>query len=406
MEIKDTVEGLFSNNVKVLRRSEIREILKLTRQPGVISLAGGLPYPGLFPVEEVQDVVRTVLEREGKQALQYGPTEGDERLLNFLVDLMKEQENAEVERENFLIVSGSQQALDLIGKLFINPGDPIIVGLPTYLGALQAFNGYRAKFIGVPLDKNGMDVDKVEEILKEYKGRGERIKFIYVVPDFQNPSGITMSYERRRKLLSIAEEYNTVIVEDSPYRELRYEGEDIPMIGAMDKKGYALSLHTFSKIFAPGTRLGWIIANKVIIDKLVMAKQPVDLCSPPFNQAIVYEFCSRGLLKTHIEKIVKYYRKKRDIILEAMDKYMPKEEGIYWTHPEGGMFLWVTLPENIDAEELFPKAIEKKVAYVVGSAFHFDRSGKNTMRLNFSYPTEEQLEEGIKRLAVLLKEVL
>ena len=406
MEIKDTVEGLFSNNVKVLRRSEIREILKLTRQPGVISLAGGLPYPGLFPVEEVQDVVRTVLEREGKQALQYGPTEGDERLLNFLVDLMKEQENAEVERENFLIVSGSQQALDLIGKLFINPGDPIIVGLPTYLGALQAFNGYRAKFIGVPLDKNGMDVDKVEEILKEYKGRGERIKFIYVVPDFQNPSGITMSYERRRKLLSIAEEYNTVIVEDSPYRELRYEGEDIPMIGAMDKKGYALSLHTFSKIFAPGTRLGWIIANKVIIDKLVMAKQPVDLCSPPFNQAVVYEFCSRGLLKTHIEKIVKYYRKKRDIILEAMNKYMPKEEGIYWTHPEGGMFLWVTLPENIDAEELFPKAIEKKVAYVVGSAFHFDRSGKNTMRLNFSYPTEEQLEEGIKRLAVLLKEVL
>jgi 2-aminoadipate transaminase len=185
---------------------------------------------------------------------------------------------------------------------------------------------------------------------------------------------------------------------------LRFEGDPVPMVGAMDKKGHALSLHTFSKIFAPGTRLGWIIANPTILDKLIMAKQPADLCTNPFGQAVVYEFCNRGLLKPHIEKIIQYYRKKRDIMLDAMEKYMPKD--VDWTHPEGGLFLWATLPEHMDAEELFPKAIEKKVAYVIGSAFHFDRSGKNTMRLNFSYPEEEQIEEGIKRLADLFKEAL
>ena len=406
MVINEVLSGLFSRHVKMLRRSEIREILKLTRKPGVISLAGGLPYPELFPIEEMSDIVKTVLNREGKQALQYGPTEGDPRLLDFLVNMMRTQENAVVTKDNFLIVSGSQQALDLIGRLFINEGDPIIVGLPTYLGAIQAFRGYRPNFVGVPVDKNGMDVEIVEEKLKEYKAHNQKIKFIYVVPDFQNPSGVTMTYERRLKLLELAEEYETIIVEDSPYREIRFEGESIPMIGAMDKKGYALSLHTFSKIFAPGTRLGWIIANEIIIDKLVMAKQPADLCSTPFSQAIVNEFCQRGLLQPHIDKIVKYYGKKQKIMLSAMKEYFPKDAGIDWTRPEGGMFSWVTLPKHVDCEKLFPKAVERKVAYVVGSAFHFDRSGKNTMRLNFSYPTEEQLEEGIKRLGELFREVI
>lgn len=405
-KIADILPDLLSTTSKVLRRSEIRELLKLTRQPGVISFAGGLPFPGIFPKEEIKDVVQTVLEREGELALQYGPTEGDARLIDFIVKWMREDEGAEIDKDNILIVSGSQQALDLIGKIFIDPGDPIIVGLPTYLGALQAFNSHRARMIGVPVDKQGMNMDRVEEILREFGKKGEKIKFIYVVPDFQNPSGVTMTLERREKLLELCYEYGTIVVEDSPYRELRFEGESLPMVGAMDKRGYAFSLHTFSKILFPGTRVGWVIANKAIMDKLVMAKQPADLCSSPFTQAIIYEYCRRGLLEPHIEKIVDLYRKKRDVMLGDLERYMPKDAGVDWTHPEGGLFLWVTLPEHLDAEDLFPKAIEKKVAYVMGSAFHCDRSGKNTMRLNFSYPSEEQIDEGIKRLAVLIKEAL
>lgn len=404
--IADILPDLLSETSKVLRRSEIRELLKLTRQPGMISFAGGLPYPGLFPVEEMKDVVKTVLEREGELALQYGPTEGDSRLIEYLVNWMREDEGAEIDQDNILIVSGSQQAFDIIGLVFLNPGDPIIVGLPSYLGALQAFKAHRAKFLGVAVDKQGMDVDRVEEILKEYAEKKEKIKFIYTVPDFQNPSGVTMSLERREKILDLCYEYGTIVVEDSPYRELRFEGESLPMVGAMDKRGYAFSLHTFSKILFPGTRIGWVIANKAIMDKLVMAKQPLDLCTSPLAQSIVYEFCRRDLLKPHIKKIVEVYRRKRDVMLDALGKYVPEDLGIDWTHPQGGLFLWVCLPEHANAEELFPKAIEKKVAYVVGSAFHFDRSRKNTMRLNFSFPSEEQIEEGIKRLADLFKEIL
>lgn len=405
-KIADILPQLLSSTTKALRRSEIRELLKLTRQPGVISFAGGLPYPGLFPKEEIKDVVNRVLDNEGELALQYGPTEGDSRLIDYLVNWMREDEGAEIDRDNILIVSGSQQALDLIGKVFIDPGDPVVIGLPSYLGALQAFSTHRAKLIGVPLDKQGMDVDRVEEILKDYREKGGKIKFIYTVPDFQNPSGVTMTLERREKLLDLCYEYGTIVVEDSPYRELRFEGEPLPMVGAMDKRGYAFSLHTFSKILFPGMRLGWIIANKAIMDKLVMAKQPTDLCTSPFCQSVVYEFCRRGLLKPHIQKIVEVYRKKRDRMLQALDEYMPKEAGIDWTHPQGGLFLWVWLPEHLDSEVLFPKAVERKVAYVIGSAFHFDRSGKNTLRLNFSYPSEEQIDEGIKRLAEVIKDAL
>jgi 2-aminoadipate transaminase len=406
MKIADILPELLSSTSKALRRSEIRELLKLTRRPGMISFAGGLPFPGLFPAEELKDVVNTVLEKEDELALQYGPTEGDSRLIDYLVRWMREDEGAEIDKDNILMVSGSQQALDLIGKVFIDPGDPIIIGLPSYLGALQAFNTHLAKLIGVPLDKQGMDVNRVEEILGDFREKGEKIKFIYIVPDFQNPSGVTMSLERREKLLDLCYEYGTIVVEDSPYRELRFEGESLPMVGAMDKKGYAFSLHTFSKILFPGTRLGWIIANKAIMDKLVMAKQPTDLCTSPFCQSIVYEFCRRGLLKPHIRKIVTVYRKKRDRMLQAMEEYMPQDAGIEWTRPEGGLFLWACLPEHMDTEKLLTRAVEKKVAYVIGSAFHFDRSGKNTMRLNFSYPSEEQIDEGIKRLAGVIKEAL
>lgn len=405
-KVADILPGLLSLTSKGLTRSEIRELLKLTRQPGIISFAGGLPFSGLFPIQEIKDIVNTVLEEEGEIALQYGPTEGDSRLRKVLVEKVKVEEGVDIDEENILIVSGSQQALDLIGKIFIDPGDPIIVGLPSYLGGIQAFKSFRANMLGARLDKQGMNVDRVEEILRKYAAKGQKIKFVYVVPDFQNPSGVTLSLERRRKLLDICYEYNTVVVEDTPYRELRFEGQSVPKLGAMDNRGHAFSLHTFSKILFPGTRIGWIVANKAIMDKLVMAKQPTDLCSPPLNQSIIYEFCRRGLLEPHINKIIEVYRSKRDVMIKALEEYIPKDAGIDWTHPEGGLFLWVTLPEKMDVEELFPKAVEKKVAYVVGSAFHFNRSGKNTMRLNFSYPTEEEIDEGIKRLAGLIKEEL
>jgi 2-aminoadipate transaminase len=405
-KIADILPGLLSLTSKGLTRSEIRELLKLTRQPGIISFAGGLPFSGLFPIQEIKDIVNTVLEEEGEIVLQYGPTEGDSRLRKFLVEKVKVEEGVDIDEENILIVSGSQQALDLIGKIFIDPGDPIIVGLPSYLGGIQAFKSFRANMLGARLDKHGMNVDTVEEIMRTYTAKGQKIKFVYVVPDFQNPSGVTLSLERRKRLLDICYEYDTLVVEDTPYRELRFEGQSVPKLGAMDNRGHAFSLHTFSKILFPGTRIGWIVANKAIVDKLVMAKQPTDLCSPPLNQSIIYEFCRRGLLEPHIKKIVEVYRNKRDVMIKALEEYMPKDAGIDWTHPEGGLFLWVTLPEKMDVEELFPKAVEKKVAYVVGSAFHFDRSGKNTMRLNFSYPTEEEIDEGIKRLAGLIKEEL
>ena len=405
-EIAEILPGLLSRNSKSLRRSEIREILKFTRQPGVISLAGGLPSPALFPIEEMKDIVQTVLSREGPLALQYGPTEGDKRLIDFITGWMQEDEGAEICSENILIVSGAQQALDLIARIFIDPGDNLIVGLPTYLAAIQAFKSYGANLIGVPVDKEGMKVDVVENCLRSFQKKKQQMKFIYVVPDFQNPSGVTMTLERRNKLLDLCYKYGTILVEDSPYRDLRYEGQPIPLMGAMDIKGYAFSLHTFSKIFAPGIRIGWIIANKNIMDILIMAKQPADLCSPSFTQSIMYEFCRRGLLKPHIKRLVNAYSRKRDVMLKALDKFMPKDSGIDWTHPEGGLFLWLTLPGHIDAEEIFPRSIEKKVAYVMGSAFHFDRSGKNTMRLNFSYPSEEQIEIAIQRLADLFKEML
>lgn len=397
---------LLSCTSRGLTRSEIRELLKLTRQPGIISFAGGLPFSGLFPIEEIKDIVSAVLDREGELALQYGPTEGDGRLIRYLVERMKKKENVEISEENVLIVSGAQQALDLIGKIFIDPGDPIVLGLPSYLGGIQAFNSFRANMIGAVLDKQGMDLNAVENTLKANRDKNRRVKFVYVVPDFQNPSGVTLSRERRQRLLDLASEYETVVVEDSPYRDLRFDGEPLPMLKAMDQDGFVLSVHTFSKILFPGTRLGWVVADRPIMDKLIMAKQSTDLCSPPFTQSVVYEFCRRGLLDAHIERIVEVYRKKRDLMTRALEEHMPQGSGVDWTYPEGGLFLWVKLPEHMDAAELFPKAVERKVAYVVGSAFHFDRSGKNTMRLNFSYPTEEEIVEGIKRLAGLIKDEL
>ena len=394
----------FSANARKMKKSVIRELLKLTRRPEVISFAGGLPDLSAFPVEEISEVTVDVLRRDGVLALQYSPTEGDPRLKDELIAHHEREDGMHLSPENVLVTVASQQGLDLVAKIFIDRGDPVIVGLPTYVGGLGAFRSYGANMIGVPLDDDGMRMDLLEAELEKLRRRDAKPKFIYVVPDFQNPAGITMTKERRLRLIELARRYDTLIVEDSPYKELRYEGEGVPSIFALDGDGQVIGLHTFSKILFPGMRLGWVIADEAIIQKLVIAKQSTDLCTPAFTQAIVAEFASRGLLNKNIETVKKVYREKRELMLKALDEYMPKLDGLRWTRPEGGLFLWVTLPSYMDADQLFYEAVEQNVAFVVGSAFYCDGGGHNTMRLNFSYPTKDDIVEGIKRLAKVIED--
>jgi 2-aminoadipate transaminase len=273
--------------------------------------------------------------------------------------------------------------------------------LPSYVGGLQAFTSYRAKMVGVPQDDQGMRMDKLERLLEKLARKKKKPKFIYVVPDFQNPSGVTMSLERRKKLLELAYKYEVPIVEDSPYRDLRFAGEAVPAIYALDDQEQVIVLGTFSKIFCPGLRLAWIMAPAAWLDKLVIAKQGMDLCCPTFNQLVASEYIDRGQLPRQIEEIRRLYGRKREVMLKALKKHMPK--GVKWTKPEGGLFMWLKLPKHMSANELFSKAIEEKVAYVVGTAFHCDGKGQNAMRLNFSYASEEQIEEGVRRLATMIK---
>ncbi len=398
------IERVFSQNARGMKKSVIRELLKLTRRPEVISFAGGLPDLSAFPVEEVSEVTVDVLKREGVNALQYSPTEGDARLKDELIAHHEREDGITLAPENVLITVASQQGLDLVAKIFIDRDDPVIVGLPTYVGGLGAFRAYGADMIGVSIDEQGMKMDVLERRLEKLKKEGRKPKFIYVVPDFQNPAGITMTEERRRRLIELAHCYDVLILEDSPYKELRYEGETVRSIFALDGDGQVIGLHTFSKILFPGMRLGWVIGPEPVIQKLTIAKQSTDLCTPAFTQAIVAEFASRGLLQKNIDSVKLVYREKRQIMLDALDKYMPKLPGLKWTKPQGGLFLWVTLPRYMDSEELFFEAIEQNVAFVIGTAFYCNNGGRNTMRLNFSFPTKEDIVEGIRRLAKVIEE--
>ncbi len=394
------VSKFYSKNVMNIDRSAIRDLLKITRQPDMISFGGGLPSPETFPVKEMEQISCKLLREKGTIALQYGPTEGELALREEISKWMqREKEN--VNCENILVTSGAQQGLDIISKVFLDPGDTIIVELPSYMGGLQSFSAYRARIVGVPQDNYGMQIDLLEKTLEMLHKINNKPKFIYVVPDFQNPSGVTMTLERRKRLLELAYEQDILIIEDSPYRDLRFAGDFVPMICSLDTENYVIALGTFSKLLCPGLRLAWITMSKEWMERMVAAKQSMDLSSPIFTQLMVAEYLKRGLLPQQIERIRRLYAKKRNVMIDALHRYMP--EGVEWTEPEGGLFLWVRLPENMNATALFPKAVENKVAYVVGSAFHCDGKGHNTMRLNFSYPSEEQIEEGIKRLARMLQ---
>ncbi|MFP4024010.1 MAG: PLP-dependent aminotransferase family protein [Thiohalospira sp.] len=395
------LEQIFSASAKNMKRSAIREILKLTQRPEVISFGGGLPSPESFPIEQLKEITTEILDTDGPGALQYSATEGVPELRKILVERYQKQ-GLKLELDNLIITTSSQQALDLLGKIFINRGDKIICGLPSYLGGLSAFNTYGADLVGIKFDEHGMRADKLEEKLEELKANGEKPKFIYIIPDFQNPAGITMPESRRLEIIALAKKYDVLIVEDSPYREVRFEGEPQRTIYELDNDGQVILLGTFSKVFVPGFRIGWVIAHENIIDKIVIAKQSADLCTPTLNQKIAHKYIEKGYFDVNLKEIIKQYHEKRDNMLKAFKEYMP--EGVKWTEPEGGLFLFLTLPEHMDAEILFKKAIEKNVAFVLGSVFHCDGSGKNTMRINFSYMSKEKTTEGVKRLAKAIKE--
>jgi 2-aminoadipate transaminase len=400
-------EYRYAHRMQKMGSSVIRELLKFTEQPDIISFAGGLPAPEVFPVKEFQEACNEVLARHGAQALQYSTTEGYLPLRQ-MIARHTGRYAVEVTAENILITSGSQQALDFIGRLFINRGDYIVVESPTYLGALQAWNAYGAQYISVRMDEDGMLVDELEEALR--KGP----KFIYVLPNFQNPSGSTLSLERRQKLVELADKYGVPIVEDDPYGQLRYEGEHLPSVVYLDSQfrgpngghysGNVIYLSTFSKLLAPGLRLAWIIAPPEVIRKFVMAKQAADLHTASFNQYVAFEVGKGGFLDEHVKVIRATYKERRDVMMEMMSEMFPPE--MRWTHPHGGMFLWGIMPENLDAAEVLKIAIERKVAFVPGASFHANGGGANTMRLNFSYSSPDTIREGITRMGTVLKEMI
>ena len=396
----------YAARTRRMKASAIRELLKFAEQPDMISFGGGFPAADVFPVEEFKRACNYVLEHKGAEALQYGGTDGYVPLRE-MIARHTSAIGINVDIDNILITSGSQQALDLLGKIFINRGDRILVESPTYLGALQAWNAYGAEYITVPADEDGMRTDLLEEALRIGP------KFIYVLPNFQNPTGTTLPLDRRQKVVELADRYGVPIVEDDPYGQLRYEGVDLPAVELLDSQmrmtpgnytGNVIYLSTFSKILAPGLRLAWVIAPKEVIRKLSLAKQGTDLHTSTFNQIVAHEVGQHGFIDRHVKVIQDTYRVRRDAMLDALDEHMP--EGVSWTKPQGGLFLWVTLPQQFNATEMLQEAIAEKVAYVPGEFFHPDGSGKNTMRLNFSFCNPELINEGISRLGKAFKKKL
>ncbi len=398
----------YATRTQSMRGSAIREILKLTQHSDIISFAGGLPAPDCFPIQKIMAATQRALEQHGSEALQYGVTEGYLPLREMLVRHMRRYGVA-CGVNNILITTGSQQALDLIGKVLINPGDRVIVEEPTYLGALQAWNSYGAAYVPIPVDGEGMRTDVLEDALHQ-----THPKFIYALPNFQNPSGVTLSNRRRVELVRLADKYRVPIIEDDPYGQLRYEGDHESSLFAMEAlntrlesghkssvSGDVVYLSTFSKTLCPGLRVGWMVGPEQVIGRMAQAKQGVDLHTSTFAQAMAYETARNGFLDRHIQMLRHVYVERRDKMLSSMAEHFP--QGVTWTHPTGGLFLWVTLPKGMNSTELLKKAIENKVAFVPGGEFYPCGGGENTLRMNFSNPTLEQIEVGIRRMAGVLK---
>ena len=389
----------YSDTVKRMKSSEIRELLAVSQKPGVISFAGGLPSPQAFPIEQINTIIQEIIEKEPNLAFQYGTTQGRPSFRKIIADRMASKEGISTNANDVLITVGSQQALDLTGRVFINPGDTIFLGMPTYLGGINVFRAYGANMVGVPVDEHGMNVDMLEEKIIFDEKQGKPGKLIYSVPTFQNPTGADMSSDRRKHIVQLAEEHNIVLLEDDPYGRLRFEGEHLKPLKTYGD--HVVYMATFSKTLSPGLRLAYVIAPEEIISKMTLAKQSVDLCTPTLTQAIAQRFISQGHMDKHIPFVIDMYKRKRDIMLAALEEHFPK--GCTWTHPKGGMFLWATLPETVDTREMFQYAIKEKVAYVHGRDFYANGGGVHSMRLNFSFPHDEDIAKGIERLGKTIK---
>lgn len=390
----------FAERMNVVKASTIREILKLTERPEVISFAGGMPAPELFPIEEMKKISVKVLEEEGQKALQYAPTDGYPPLREKIARRLGRVGIKNITANNILLTSGSQQGLDFSGKVFLDPGDVVVCERPSYLGAINAFKAYQCKFVDIPMDDRGMIMEELEKTLESTPN----VKFIYVVPDFQNPTGKTWPVERRKKLVELANKYNVVVIEDNPYYELRYEGEMPPAIKSFDTEGRVVFLGTFSKTFCPGLRMGWVCASEEILNKYNLVKQASDLQVNSLTQRELNAYLEMYDLDARIEEIKKVYKKRRDLMLQEIKNNFPPEVKV--VKAEGGLFLWLEFPEHIDTTELMKKTLERNVAFVPGAPFYPNGGGHNTCRLNYSNMPEDKIVEGIRRLAEVIKEVI
>lgn len=387
----------YADRVATLSGSAVREILKLTQQPDMISFGGGMPSEDAFPTEDLKRIMNGIVADLGGEVLQYGVTEGYLPLREEIVKMMAAK-GVQTKADDVLITSGSQQGIDLVARAFLNKGDKVIVESPTYLSAIQVFKLYEADLIPVAVDEDGILPGELQKIFDTY---GEAVKLVYMVPTFQNPTGKAMPLARRQEILSIINQQKVVLIEDDPYGDLRYSGEAIPTFASLDKEGQVLYLGSFSKVVAPGLRVGYAIADEAILGKMVIGKQANDVHTPMFSQMVIAQYLKEGLLPGHLAEINAMYRQKRDEMLKCLDAYMPA--GVKWTHPDGGLFIWLELPEGMNSNDLFMEAVKEKVAFVAGDSFFAHGEVKNAMRLNFSNATWENIEIGIRKLAEVIK---
>jgi 2-aminoadipate transaminase len=393
----DRFVDLYAHRTSGMSASEVRALFAVASRPEVVSLAGGMPFVQALPTDDVLDVVREVLDEHGSAALQYGGGQGDPGLREQLARLMA-AEGIEGDPDDIVITTGAQQALDLIGKIFIDPGDLIAVEAPAYVGALTAFGAYEPRYLQVEIDGDGMLVDQLEQALV----RGERPKFVYTCPNFGNPSGVTLSYDRRQQLVSLCRETGIPIIEDNPYGLLLFEGEPLPSLRTLDPDN-VIYLGTVSKVFSPGVRVGWALAEQSVVQRLVLAKEAADLCGSSFTMLVTERyFADEERWRSNLASLVETYRSRCHAMLEAIDEHFP--DGAMWTRPAGGFYVWVTLPEWFDTRAMLAAAVERRVAYVPGTAFYPDGRGGNQMRLAFCYPSEDRIREGISRLGGLLED--
>ncbi|HKG36270.1 MAG TPA: PLP-dependent aminotransferase family protein [Solirubrobacterales bacterium] len=393
--------GLFAERTRVMRSSAMRDLMAVTARPEVISLAGGLPDTSTFPPGTFAAQMTKIAQESAAQALQYGPTEGFEETRDCILEVMG-AEGMLPDSEDVIVTTGGQQAIDLVCKTLVDPGDPVICEAPTYPGAVPVFSSYQADVIQVETDEDGMRVDELERVLGELEAAGRRPKFIYSVPTFQNPAGVTLSLQRRRRLVELAAHHEVIVAEDNPYGLLRYGGDPLPPLYQLDGGDYVVYLGTFSKILSPGIRLGWAVAPPPLMEKIVLGKQASDLCTSTLTQYFVREYFAERRWREYVASLIDIYRARRDVMLEALEAHFPPQAA--WTRPEGGLFIWATLPDYIDTGDLLARALREDVAFVPGQAAFVDGRGGSSMRLNFSGVTEDEIREGVRRIGEVIAE--